>query len=281
MCMEMNHRPNHASLILIVGLLLTNPLGLAPALMAADLPKGFTRVEMSVDGVARELLVYAPPSAKQKPTPVVFAFHGHGGNMTATVRRFSFQRHWPAAISVYMQGLKTPGRLTDLEGKKSGWQGRPGDQNDRDLKFFDAVVEQLKADYELDENRIYSTGHSNGGSFTYLLWATRGDVLAAVAPSSAAFAREARVSVMLKPKPAMHIAGETDRLVKYKWQAASMTAVRKLNGCEPEGKTWHEEPQSLIYESKTGTPFVSVIHPGGHKFLADAPALIVKFFQEH
>ena len=87
----------------------------------------------------------------------------------------------------------------------------PGDYDDRDLKFFDAVLARLKQDYRVDAKRIYATGHSNGGGFSYLLWLTRGDVFAAVAPCAAV----AKYAAQLKPKPAMHIAGEKDPLVKF------------------------------------------------------------------
>src|SRR5712691_11551343 len=150
--------------------------------LAADAP---ARREWTVDGVAREALTYAPPQAKSEPTPIVFAFHGHGGTMQQAARSFGFHTHWPEAIVVYMQGLNTPGQLTDPEGKKPGWQKTIGDQDDRDLKFFDAVLESLKRDYKVNEKRIYATGHSNGGGFTYLLWAARGDSFAAFAPSAA------------------------------------------------------------------------------------------------
>ncbi|MCB1064357.1 MAG: hypothetical protein KDN20_15745, partial [Verrucomicrobiae bacterium] len=107
--------------------------------ISAEQPE-LQRVEIQVEGVAREFLVHTPASAKEKATPLVFAFHGHGGSMRNASRMFAMHQHWPEAISVYMQGLNTPGRLTDPEGKKPGWQGRPGDQGDRDLKFFDAVL---------------------------------------------------------------------------------------------------------------------------------------------
>jgi len=108
-----------------------------------------------------------------------------------------------------------------------------------------------------------------------LLWAERCDVFAAVAPSAAAF----RVAGKLKPMPAMHLAGEHDALVKFTRQRLTMNAARKLNGCETEGKPWNK--QCTIYPSKNGTPFVEFIHPGGHQFPKEAPALIVKFFKEH
>src|SRR5258706_10476239 len=147
---------------------------------AADGP---SRREWKVDGVVREALVYTPPSAATKSTPIVFAFHGHGGSMTNAARMFGFHSRWPEAIIVYMQGLNTPGRLTDPKGEKPGWQRTVGDQSDRDLKFFDAVLASLKQDYRVDSKRLYATGHSNGGGVTYLLPAAPADPFAALPPS--------------------------------------------------------------------------------------------------
>ena len=168
--------------------------------------------------------------------------------------------------------------LTDPEGKKSGWQSVVGDQADRDLKFFDAVLASMKEQYRIDERRVYSTGHSNGGGFTYLLWAARGDVFAAVAPSAAV---AGRVGKDLKSKPVMHVAGENDPLVKFAWQQLAMTHLRKLNECGGDGAPWGTNKNCTLYSSKSGNPVVTLIHPGTHKYPDEAPALIVKFFQEH
>ncbi len=236
--------------------------------------------EWTIDGIARKALVHIPDSARTSPSPVVFAFHGHGGTMAHAARTFSYHTHWPQAIVVYMQGLNTPGKLTDPEGKRPGWQSGSGDQEDRDLKFFDAVFASLKSDFKVDESRVYATGHSNGGSFTYLLWATRGDLFAAVAPSASIPGKESR---NLKPKPVLHVAGQNDPLVKWDWQKRTMDAVRQLNGCDAEGAEWEKagELAGTVYPSKTGTPFVSLISPGGHVFPTEAPRLITKFFKEH
>jgi polyhydroxybutyrate depolymerase len=240
------------------------------------LPQNFARVTFPIEGVEREALVYAPPSAKTTATPVVFVFHGHGGTAAGGIRGFAIQQQWPEAISVYMQGLNTPGRLTDPEGKKPGWQHRVGDQGDRDLKFFDAVLARLKQDYRVDPKRLYATGHSNGGGFTYLLWAERGDLFAAVAPSGSAAAESIP---KLKPKPALHVAGEKDPLVRFEWQRLTMNVLRKRNGCATEGKPWGE--YCTLFESTGGTPLVEFIHPGGHEFPKGAPVAMVKFFKEH
>ncbi len=249
--------------------LITLGWALSTATFAAE-PK---RVTVTVENVPRESLVFAPAKT-DAPLPVVFAFHGHGGNALQASRSLRFQEHWPEALVVYMQGLPTPGQLTDPEGKRNGWQKSVGDQNDRDLKFFDMLLAQLRKDYPVDDRRIYSTGHSNGGGFTYLLWSARADKFAAFAPSAAA----ARYIPTLKPKPAMHIAGENDPLVKYVWQKAAMDAVRIVNGCEESGHDW--APQCTLYASKNNAPFVALVHPGDHKYLQEATPLIVKFFKE-
>ncbi|CAN5395652.1 hypothetical protein BH11PLA2_BH11PLA2_18230 [soil metagenome] len=243
--------------------------------IAADVP--LKEKEWTVDDVKRKALLHIPEGKGE--LPVVFGFHGHGGSMKNAANSFGMHKQWPEAIVVYMDGLPTPGRLTDPEGKKQGWQSGPGEMKDRDLKFFDAVLESLKKDYKVDSKRIYCMGHSNGGSFTYILWSARGDVFAAVAPSAAPPPPKAN----LKPKPAMHVAGENDPLVKYEWQKLGMDYVLKINGCDTEGKSWAKEGTLVgtIYESKIKTPFVSLISPGTHNFPKEAPALMVKFFKEH
>ncbi len=243
-----------------------------PAIQAAE---GIKK-EWQVEGVKREAILF-PPSVASDAPPVVFAFHGHGGTMQHAARTFRYQTLWPEAVVVYMQGLNTPGRLTDPEGKKPGWQAAAGDQGDRDLKFFDAVFASLQADYKIDPKRVYATGHSNGGGFTYLLWATRGEKFAAFAPSAAVGIRQLAA---LKPKPLLHVAGESDPLVKFSWQEKMIEAVCKLNRCGEETKPWRGEKFCQQHGSAE-TPVVTCIHPGDHKFPDFAPKLIVMFFQEH
>ena len=231
--------------------------------------EALTRRTWTIDGVTRGALVALPPHASTQPTPVLFVFHGHGGTMGHAARTMAFHTLWPDALVVYPQGLNTPGALTDPEGKKSGWQSAAGAQDDRDLKFFDTMLTNLRREFRIDDRRVYATGHSNGGGFTYLLWAERGALFAAIA---------ARAVPKLKPKPVWHLAGRKDDLVKFAWQERMIDAVRRINQCGPAQPP---EKGQITYPSKVGAPVVTYIHPGSHTFPAEAPALIVAFLKTH
>lgn len=233
-------------------------------------------LSLKIGSLERTAVVFAPVEGTSEPHPLVFVFHGHGGNARQASIRMDMHSLWPAALVVYPQGVPTPGRIIDTEGKMTGWQHSLGAEDDRDLKFFDALLARLKQDYRVDDKRIYSTGHSNGGAFTFLLWVNRGDVFAAIAPSGAAMsARMGRP----KPLPVIELAGETDPLVKYEWQTATMDYIKRINGCERQGKPAGEF--CTEYRSATGTPLVTYIHPGGHQFPAAAAKRFVEFFQQH
>jgi polyhydroxybutyrate depolymerase len=230
------------------------------------------RATWQVDGLAREALVHASESTDA--APLVFVFHGHGGQMGGVAKNFHIHELWREAVVIYPQGVPTPGKY-DPEGKQSGWQGAPGRRGDRDLKFFDAMLATMREKHHIDEARVYATGHSNGGGFTYLLWVARPSVLAAIAPSAVS---DVTIDKALS-LPVMHIAGESDKVVPFSNQESTMAEVRRVNHCASEGEPWAED--CLLYASETKTPFVSFVHPGGHQFSAKAPALIVRFFKEH
>ena len=239
---------------------------------------GLESVELSVDGVPRAAYAYIPADSAKTPRPIIFAFHGHGGSMRTAARQFECEKYWPEAIVVYPQGLNTPRKLTDPEGKKTGWQGGIGDMADRDLKFFDALLAYLKSNYSIDEKRIYSTGHSNGGEFTYLLWAARGELLAAVAPIAAVLGDREDLK-KLSPKPVFHVAGRNDPLVRYAWQERMLNYIKGLNGCA-EGIRGSGE-YITEYPSARGAPLFTFVHDGGHELRSDAIPPIIRFFKEN
>ena len=268
--------PHHEGMIrrecvLLVVLVLVGVL--APACDAAEL----ARRTWVIDGVMREALVSesAPSSRIRERHPVVLVFHGHGGTMRQAARSMAMHVFWPEAIVVFPQGLPTPGRLTDPDGRKSGWQREVGDQGDRDLKLVDAMLASLRQSGRVDDARIFATGHSNGGAFTYLLWAERADEFAAFAPSAAVLGRGAGTFV---PRPVLHIGSPQDPLVKFAWQSRMIDHVLAVNDCGPR---LPDAPGYVDYEPRSprGAPVAVFLHEGGHGYPAAAPEIIVRFFQ--
>jgi polyhydroxybutyrate depolymerase len=235
-----------------------------------------TPTKWTVDGVEREALVYLPSTSSKSKPPVIFGFHGHGGNMYFSARGMAFQDIWPEAIVVYPQGLPTPGIIMDREGKKPGWQREAGQEHDRDLKFVDAILTSLREKYSIDEARIYATGFSNGGLFTYLLLSQRPNVFAAFAPGGAVLLPQISLT---QARPVFHYGGETDQLARFSRQQETIEQIRRFNGCAAQGNPCGEN--CTIYPSPKGAPVATFIHPFGHIYPPQVTPLIVKFFKDN
>lgn len=228
-------------------------------------------VSFKIEGIERTAMVVAPAAPTAHP-PVVFGFHGHGGNGRQFARSAGIVGSWPEAVMVFPNGLPSPG-ITDPEGKKPGWQQRAGEQNDRDLKFFDAMLAWVDKTYHADPKRRFAMGHSNGGRFTYLLWAERGDQLAAYGPSGSP---GWTLVPKLRPASAFFIAGERDPLIPFASQKRTIDAlVRKFGVGE-----WKGTGLVQWAEGRDGVRFGSYLHPGGHEYPQAGARATVELFQK-
>jgi len=141
--------------------------------------------------------VYLPDSADtSKPLPLVVAFHGAGGDENM------FMDAYGAGIikdTADKHGflLVTP-RTYDYGGNTIG-------------DMFDALIEAIGYDYNIDANRIYVLGHSMGGGATNNLINSRPTVIAAAAPICGF--RELKTSKEETP-PTLVIAAELDPLAR-------------------------------------------------------------------
>jgi polyhydroxybutyrate depolymerase len=236
-------------------------------------------MNFTIEGVERQAFVLAPANASTSTSterlPLLFAFHGHGGTMIQTAAQMRFEKFWPEAIVVYMQGLSTK-TGADPEGVESGWQQEPGQFGDRDLKLFDVVLAALRKAFPVDDNRVYATGFSNGGQFTYLLWGTRAKTLAALAPVAAEKFPGVHLTV---PISILQIAGEKDQNIPFDRQLQAIAAARQVNGSNDSGQSCGEF--CTAYNSSSGAPVVTFIHPGGHVYPRYASQMIVDFFKQH
>jgi polyhydroxybutyrate depolymerase len=212
--------------------------------------------------------------ATKTSAPLVFCFHGHGGGARSAQRSFGIEKLWPEAVVVYPHGVPTA-TANDPEGKRNGWQMRPMPSPNKDLVYFDELLAWVKKNRTIDPKRIYVMGHSNGGGFTYLLAAERGDLFAAFAPSAAA---ATRFVSRMPAKPVFHVSGTQDTTVAFADQQATHAAVKKKLGLEGvEGKAVGLETRYV----SGGLEFTTYVYEGPHKYPDAANAAIVEFFKRH
>jgi polyhydroxybutyrate depolymerase len=229
-----------------------------------------------VDGVERTAVIY--PSAKPAPkagAPLALGFHGHGGRAELMARRWSLHTLWPEAVVIYPQGLPSATTI-DPDGVRPGWQIAPGGQNDRDVRFVDAMIEWAQKQYKIDPDRIYAVGHSNGARFANVLWKTRGEKFAAFCSASAQGGLLVGDAI---PRSIFAIAGENDRIVRYDGQVRSIEVYRsvlKTDSSKAVTKGYARTEPGI-----NGTELVTYLHPGGHEFPQDALTLVVEFFKRH
>jgi polyhydroxybutyrate depolymerase len=230
----------------------------------------------NVDGVERKALVYSNSAPTPKTgAPLVLGFHGHGGRAEFVARRWNLPALWPEAVVVYLQGLPTA-TSRDPEGARPGWQIAPGGQNDRDVRFTDVVIEQMRKQHKIDPNRIYAIGHSNGARFANVLWKTRGEKFAAFCSAAAQGGLMIRDAT---PRSIFAIAGENDRIVRYDGQVRSIEVYRWVLKTEPSKAV--TKGYAKTEPGINGTELVTYLHPGGHEFPQDALPLVVEFFKRH
>ena len=134
------------------------------------------------DGLVRTYLIHVPVSYDpDKPTPLVLALHGGGGNAEKTQKvtnnGFDKLSDKEGFIVVYPNGIEK--NWNDGRGVR-----RYRAQRDKidDVAFIAALIDQLAEEYNIDRTRVYATGISNGAMMCLRLACELSDKIAAVAP---------------------------------------------------------------------------------------------------
>ena len=133
------------------------------------------------DGLLREYILYIPDSySGTEPVPLVFNFHGYTSSAESQMVYADFR---PIADSEGFLVVHPQGTEDNLGNPywNVGAFFHPGGDAD-DLGFTDALVDHIAFNYSIDLNRVYATGMSNGGFFSFHLAGLLSTRFAAVAP---------------------------------------------------------------------------------------------------
>jgi polyhydroxybutyrate depolymerase len=120
--------------------------------------------------------VYAPADYDStRPTPLVFNLHGFQSNaeqqqaltfMNRVADENNFLVAVPQGLGRFLDQIEDVDLLLDNESWNAGNCCSvyvPGRQNPDDVGFFRALLEYVAEETNLDRDRVYSTGMSNGG----------------------------------------------------------------------------------------------------------------------
>lgn len=164
---------------------------------------------LTVEGKKREFIVYQPAGIdKSSPVPVVFMLHGTSGDgekfynisgWKEKAAKEKFYAVFPSSLAycITEDGVTTTTtkwRHYDLDSIAC-----PGQKIYDDVKFFREMLKFLEATYPIDPKRVYVSGFSNGGQFSFRLAVEASDVVAAVAPFGSMFAENGKTPLALIP----------------------------------------------------------------------------------
>lgn len=165
------------------------------------------------DDLEREYILYVPASYDgSAAVPLILNYHGFGSNAEQQMFYGDFRGLADSLGFLVVHPLGTP-----LQGNNhwnvGGWT--VGSTVD-DVGFTGALLDTLIENYSIDEQRIYSTGMSNGGFMSYLLACQMSDRIAAIASVTGSMTPETYDNCNAKrPVPVLEIHGTSDEVVNY------------------------------------------------------------------
>ena len=164
------------------------------------------------DGLNREYIIYVPNSYNgTSAVPLLLNFHGFGGSASQFINDADMRAEAEANsfILVYPQGSCLNGA--------SHWNPCPIDGDNKstadDVGFVEAMISEISSQYNLDMERIYAAGYSNGGMMAYGLANYKSDLIAAVASVSGTMLN--CTGPTSHPMPVIHLHGTSDGVVSY------------------------------------------------------------------
>jgi len=178
------------------------------------------------DGLQREYILYVPASyTGSNAVPLVFNFHGYTSNATEQMWYGDFRSIADTANFIIVH----PNGMLDATGTTHfnvGWGGSTID----DVGFTSALLDSISAEYNINAERVYSTGMSNGGFMSYQLACQLSDKIAAIASVTGSMSPATYNACNPQhPTPVLEIHGTADGTVAYNGSNFSKPIIEVLD----------------------------------------------------
>lgn len=179
-----------------------------------------------VDGEQREFILYVPASYNPSTSvPMVFSFHGLGGNAQAQMEDHDFRPVADTAGFIVAHPQGQP-----IAGPALGWNfGDPSLQDD--VLFTSEMFDTIAADYNINPSRVYACGMSFGGFFSVFLAGQLSNEIAAVASVAGTILNNVPESLIAPTRPIalLQIHGTNDNNVPYSGNQAAKSVQHVLD----------------------------------------------------
>ncbi len=199
--MQQERQPRRNPAILFPLFTVLGIVSLAMSVSLLSCPVTVICDSLQVDGCQRNYRVVMPPTAGGERLPVIFHFHGHGNTPESEADRTKLDQLAAARRIVVVYPAAVDGNWSTQAVRS------PSGDNNRDVRFFDALLEHLVAHCDIDRTRVYVTGMSMGAEFVHELAMARSQKIAAVAACSASASCEVDSA---RPFPVMMVVGEKE-----------------------------------------------------------------------
>lgn len=164
------------------------------------------------DGLTRDYILYVPAIyTGSVAVPLLFNFHGYTSNANDQMWYGDFRPIADTAgfIIVHPQGTLDGTGTTHFN---VGWGGSTVD----DVGFTEALLDSISAQYNINQNRVYSTGMSNGGFMSFKLACELSDRIAGIASVTGSILPATLNNCNAQhPTAIMQIHGTSDATVPY------------------------------------------------------------------
>ena len=184
----------------------------------------FKRCDFKHKGLDRYYLIQPPHPEATGPSSVIFNLHGYGSNALAQMEYTGLNNYTNTKennfVLIHPQGapLNTP-----LTSSASHWNSGAWTigSNVDDIDFIDTIIKLISQKYDINMNRIYSTGMSNGGFMSYHLACNLSFKIAAIASVTGSMSRETLGSCdPSHATPILQIHGTIDGIVPFDGNSA-------------------------------------------------------------
>lgn len=183
--------------------------------------------KVSVSG--RDVYVYAP-SGLAENSPLLLSLHG--ANQDPDYQQSN--THWETVAD-------TAGFVVAYPKGGEGYSAWDI-SGDQDTKWISAVIDQLVKDYKLNPKRVYLSGFSMGGMFSYHAISKIADKIAAIAPCSGTNVYGA--SKAQRPMPIFHPHGTKDDVLNYSQVDGFLKNYRDQFKCPSQAEVKENYPNS-------------------------------------